>query len=256
MSKELDVAIKAAKEAGKILVNGFNKIHTIEMKSKRDLVTEMDVNSEKKILSILTKEFPDYSIFSEESGKTVKDSDYMWVVDPLDGTTNYSIKNPFFNVSIALLRKGEPIVGVVYAPFTDEMIYAEKDKGAYLNGKKIKVSKESDISKLLLVYCHNIDEKNTERMIEAFRRIKPIPIDFNRMRSGALELAFVAVGRVGGYLTCGFHSYDVAAGTLLVREAGGKVTDFKDEEWTPESEDLLATNGKVHVKLLELLEGV
>ncbi len=256
MPKELDVAIRAAKGGGKILETGFHNIHTIRMKTGRDLVTEMDVRSEKKILSILRKTFPDYSIYSEESGKEMKDSECMWIVDPLDGTTNYSIKNPFFNVSIALMKRNEPIVGVVHAPVTKETFYAEKGRGAYLNGKKIRVSKESDISKSLLTYCHNSDERNVMRAIEVFRRIKPLAMDFNRMRAGALEIAFVAAGRVGCYLTCGFHSYDVAAGTLLVREAEGRVTDFEGNDWTPQSNDFLATNGKIHDKILELLKGI
>jgi len=256
MPEEIKTAVKAAKEAGKILVDGFNIIHTVEMKTKHDLLTEMDLRSEKCILSILRENFPDYSIYSEEMGKGVKDSEYMWVVDPLDGTTNYSIKNPFFDVSIALLRKGNPVLGVVYAPFTGEMFQAESGKGAYLNGKKIHVSNESDVSKLLIAYCHNNDKRNMKRIIEVFGRIKPLPIDFNRMRAGALELAFVAAGRLGCYLSCGFHSYDVAAGVLLVREAGGRVTDFKGGEWHPGSSDILATNGIVHEKLLKLLKGV
>jgi len=244
------------KEAGKILVDGFNRIHRIEMKSKHDFMTEMDTKSEKHILSTLRKDFPGYSVYSEEMGKEMKKSDYMWVVDPLDGTTNYSVRNPFFDVSIALLRGNEILLGVVYAPFTGEMFHAEKGKGAYLNGERIHVSKESDISKLLIVYCHNNDKRNVMRITEVFRRIKPLPIDFNRMRAGALEIAFVAAGRLGCYLTCGFHSYDVAAGTLLVREAGGRVTDFEGNEWDSEKKDFLATNGKIHEKILELLKGI
>lgn len=256
MSKELDTAVRAAKEAGKILIKGFHKIHKIEMKSRHDFLTEMDIESEKCIISILRDNFPDYGIYSEESGRDNKKHDYMWVVDPLDGTTNYSVRNPFFDVSIALLKKDEVIVGVVFSPSTGELFYAEKDKGAYLNGKGIEVSKESDISKLLLTYCHNNDEKSVGRIIEVFRRIKPLPIDFNRMRAGALEVAFVAAGRIGGYLSCGFQLYDVAAGSLLVREAGGRVTNFKGREWTTKSKDILATNGRVHDKMLELLEGI
>jgi myo-inositol-1(or 4)-monophosphatase len=256
MSRELDTAIRAAREAGRILVSGFNKIHRIEMKGKRDFLTEMDLKSEKRILSILGKHFPGYSMYSEERGKEIKESDFMWVVDPLDGTKNYSIQNPFFNVSIALLRKGEPIAGVVYAPFTDEMFCAESGEGSYLNGREIRVSDESDISRLLLAYCHNHDKRNTERLIEAFRRIKPLPLDFNRMRSGALELAFVAAGRLGCYLGCGFQLYDVAAGALLVREAGGKVTDFDGREFDSGSNDILASNGGIHDKILELLKGI
>ncbi|NIO22567.1 MAG: inositol monophosphatase [Candidatus Aenigmarchaeota archaeon] len=256
MPKELDVAIKAAKEAGKILERGFHDIQTVRMKTGRDLITGMDFKSEKRILSILRKSFPHYSIYSEESGKKMKDSVYMWVVDPLDGTTNYSIKNPFFDVSIALMKRNEPVVGVVHAPATKEMFYAEKGRGAYLNGKRIRVSKEFDISKTLLTYCHNSDDRNVMRITEVFRRIKPLPIDFNKMRAGALEIAFVAAGRVGCYLTCGFHSYDVAAGTLLVREAGGRVTDFEGKEFNSESKDFLASNGRVHDRILELLKGI
>jgi len=256
MSKELDLAIRAAKEAGKILERGFHDIHTVKMKGKRDIVTEMDVKSEEKILSMLRKAFPSYSMYSEESGEDMKDSEYMWVVDPLDGTTNYSIKNPFFNVSIALMKSGEPVVGVVHAPLTRETFYGERGRGAYLNGKRISVSKESEISKSMLTYCHRHDKGNLVRTTEVFRRFKPIAMDFSRMRAGALEIAFVAAGRVGCCLMCGFHSHDVAAGTLLVREAGGKVTDFNGKEWTTGSDDFLASNGRLHERILEMLKGI
>jgi myo-inositol-1(or 4)-monophosphatase len=216
----------------------------------------MDLKAEKRILSVLGKNFPSYSVYSEEKGKEIKESDYMWVVDPLDGTTNYSVRNPFFDVSIALLKGGEAILGVVYSPVTGEVFHAEKGGGSYLNGKRIHVSKESDISKLLLVYCHNNDERNVMRITEVFRRIKPLPIDFNRMRAGALELAFVAAGRLGCYLSCGFQSYDVVAGALLVREAGGRITDFRGDEWNPGKDDFLASNGKIHDKIVELLGGI
>ncbi len=256
MSKELEAAMRAAREAGEILLEGFDRVHTVEMKSRRDLLTEMDTRAEERIISILSEKFPDHSIYAEESGREMRDSEYMWVVDPLDGTTNYSVRNPFFGVSIALLKEGEPWLGVVYVPFTKEMFHAEKGKGAYLNGREIHVSNESDISKTLLTYCHNNDRRNVRRITEVFGRIKPLPIDFNRMRAGALELAFVAAGRLGCYLTCGFQLYDVAAGVLLVREAGGKVTDFAGNEWNPESNDLLATNGRIHARILELLKGI
>jgi len=256
--KETEVAIQAAKEAGKIIMENFGKVHSIKMKSKRDFVTETDIQAEKKILGILKKEFPDYSVLAEESGEH-GEGEMKWIVDPLDGTTNYSIGNPFFNVSIGLAKKTgnrwEIISGVVYSPVTGEVFSAEKGKGAFLNGEKISVSQESELSKLLLTFCHGNDESDIKRVCGFFQELKLKSRDFNRMRAGALELAFVAAGRIGAYISSGDMAWDSAAGSLLVREAGGRLTNFQGNEWGIGEKTLLATNGFVHEKIIEIIKG-
>jgi myo-inositol-1(or 4)-monophosphatase len=248
-------AERAVREAGAFARDNFFRQHTVEMKTPRDVVTEVDVRNEKAIISAIRKEFPGHAIVGEESG-TLKGSGYTWFVDPLDGTTNYSVQNPFFDISIGIARDGEPVMAFVYAPMIDELFSAEKGKGAFLNGKRIRVSQESDIAESLLVYCHNNDDESIGRAVKAFSVLKPLAKDLNRMRAGALELAFVGAGRLGAYLSTGLHSWDVAAGALIVKEAGGTVTDFSGKGWSFESRDILASNGRIHEKLVRLLGGI
>ncbi len=249
-----DLAIKAIKEAGEILLEHFGKGHKVEFKTRMDYVTEADKEAERKIKKILSES--GYGFIGEESGETKTDSEFKWIVDPLDGTTNYTVGNPFFGVAIALAKKDEVILGLVYCPLTKELFIAEKGKGAFLNDKEIHVSNESDISKSLLVYCHSNDDSGIRRIIDIFSKLKPLPRDFNRMRSAGLEMAFVACGRLEAYMSPGLSIWDVAPGSLLVREAGGKVTDFNNEQWTSSKTDILASNGKIHDKILEILKGL
>jgi myo-inositol-1(or 4)-monophosphatase len=254
---ETTTAILAAKEAGRILSDNFGRVKSW-MKSPKDIVTEADIKAEEVILEILGKEYPDHSIWSEEKGKSLTNSEYMWVVDPLDGTTNYSVKNPFFNVSIALAHRGEIVSGVVYSPITDELFHAEKGKGAFLNEEKIQVSKEAALENLLIVYCHGHSDTDIGRVTRLFPRLKPLFRDFSRMRSGALEHAFVAAGRLGAYISPGGKPMDSAAGILLVTEAGGKATDFEGKPWNVhlDNSDVITSNGVIHEKLLDLVKGI
>lgn len=256
--EETTIMIDAAKKAGALLMEGFNKVHSIEYKDSREIVTEADKAADKAILDILKSEYPDYAVLSEESGAHGS-GDKMWIVDPLDGTTNYSIKNPFFNVSIALAEKiGERwqvVSGVVYAPFTDEMFFAEKGEGAFKNGEMISVSKEDDLAKQLIAFCHGHSPESINRTLKMFSIVKPVVRDFNRMRAAALELAYVADGRIGAFVSPDGRPWDAAAGSLLVKEAGGQISDFKGNPWDVEGEkrDILASNGVLHQKLLEMV---
>ncbi|MBL7160810.1 MAG: inositol monophosphatase, partial [Candidatus Aenigmarchaeota archaeon] len=234
--------------------------HDVEEKAQGEIVTEADKASEGIILGILRKEFPQYAILSEESGSS-GNGGMMWVVDPLDGTTNYSIRNPFFNVSIGLASKAEQgwemVSGVVYAPFTGEVFFAEKGEGSFLNGDHIQVSEE-ELSKALVTYCHGSTNEQVSRTVKMFSTLKPLCRDFSRMRAGALELAFVAAGRTGAHISPGGKPWDSAAGSLLVQEAGGIVTDFTGQAWSPEGmeRDILATNKVVHEKILEKIKEI
>ena len=193
--KELDVAKEAALEGGKTLMEYYGKV-SIRYKEDRSITTEADVASEEKIKSILRGEFPSYSLLGEETGLEQGISDYTWVIDPLDGTTNYFMRNPFFDVSIALAYKNEPVIGVVYYPAMNEIFYAEKGKGAYLNDKRIFVSNVTEIRDSIITFCHGRDQNSVKEMINIFGKLKLINNKVRQIGAAALELCYVACGRV------------------------------------------------------------
>jgi len=241
-------AIKAAKEAGKLLLEKFKKLdrRNIKFKSKHEILTSLDLKAEKIILNIIKKRYPNHHILSEESGEMGPKSDYLWIIDPLDGTTNYSMGNPIFCTSIALAYKNELMLGVIYAPYLKELYTAEKDKGAFLNDKKIKASSINKLSKALLTFCHGSKEKDIKRAIKIYQNLKLSGFDMRQLGSAELELGFVARGSTEAIIIPGAHVWDVAAGALLVREAGGKVTDFQGKKWNLKSKDILASNSRLH----------
>jgi myo-inositol-1(or 4)-monophosphatase len=248
----MKVATKAAREAGRLLLSRYGKIHP-HFKKDRSVVTEADLESEKLIKSVLEKEFPDYSFLGEESGIDEKSGDYLWVVDPLDGTTNYMIKNPFFDVSIGLVYKGTPILGVVYYPIADDLFTAMKGGGAYLNGEKIKVSNKLTLADSVITFCNNRSGAAIKRMAPLFLEIKLITNKLRQLGAGALEMSFVAGGRTESFFMPDTNIWDVAAGTVLVREAGGLVTDFEGNPYSAESKDIVASNGIIHNEILGIL---
>lgn len=254
MRKELKVAIKAAQEAGEILKGMFGRV-TREAKADKSLITKADLEADKIIRSIIEKHFPDHSILDEESPEKVG-SEYKWIIDPLDGTTNFSICVPFFNTSIALFKKDEPIIGVVHSPFLQETFYAEIEGGAFLNDKRIEVSRNSELGKCVIGFCHGYDESSTKRIIKIFSKMKLVNPKFRQFGAAALELCYLACGRIDAFLLPGLRTWDVAAGFLIAKEAGATVTDFEGNPFTINSKDLLATNGEIHHKLLEILRQV
>lgn len=251
--KELKVAKNVAKKAGKILMKYFGKVG-YEIKKDNSRVTKADLESEKLILKTIRKNFPEHTIYSEEAGIDQKKSDYMWVIDPLDGTTNFSLGNPFFNVSIGFVKKDEPILGVIYYPILKELYYAVKGEGAYTNGKKINVSNKKDIKKIILGYCHSRGEEPVKRIIKIFDKIKPKCPYFRKFGSAALELAYVGIGRIDGFLMVNMNPYDVAAGAVIAKEAGAKVTDLKGKSFTLKSKDIFAANKSIHEQILKILK--
>ena len=257
-SKQLGIAKKAAKESGKILLENFSKEHIVKQKGERkEFVTEVDLKSEEKILSILKKEFPGYSICSEEAGEEIHKSDFLWLVDPLDGTTNYKIKNPFFNVSIALAKGDDVVLGVVYSPFLDELFYSELGKGAFLNGNKIKISDRADIKSSVISFCHSGREPEfVDRGIKIFSKLKVMSSHTRQFGAVALELCYLAAGRIDVFEASNANSYDVAAGSLIAREAGAKITDFKGNFWDLSKQDILATNRKLHKEILGAIKNL
>lgn len=252
-SKELRAATRAALEAGMVLMEYYGKVRA-EYKSDRSIVTEADIKSEERIKSILESEFPTYSMLGEELGYVERDPNHSWVIDPLDGTTNYTMRTPFFSVSIGLMERGEPILGVVHYPHEGEVFRAERGGGAYLNEERIRVSDERDIEKSMLTFCHGRDEESTKAMVNIFGRLKLINNKVRQIGAASLELCYVACGRTDAFMMPGLNPWDVAAGALIVEEAGGRVSDFGGEPFHMNSRSLLASNGGLHDHLLELIK--
>lgn len=206
------VAVQAAKKAGKILYGRFNKFDrgNIKLKSSHEMLTKSDLISNKEIIKIIRRNFPDHEILSEEGGGGKEKSDYLWVVDPLDGTTNFSMHNPLWAVSIGVAYKKKIILGVIFAPCLNEIYLVEINKGAYRNGKKIKVS-GIDKRKVLNTFCHGNGDKNIKRAVKYYSRQKLSNFDCRQLGSASLELAFVACGRTESIVIPGNRSWDVAA---------------------------------------------
>jgi myo-inositol-1(or 4)-monophosphatase len=251
-TKELMVAIEAAETAGKNLMEYYGRAR-VSLKGDRSLVTEADVESEKRIRTILEREFPTYSFLGEESGRHEMESEALWVVDPLDGTTNYVMMNPFFDISIALIQGTEPILGVVHYPFLNETFYAEKGKGAFLNRKKVHVSNETVLEDSIITFCHGCDKESIRRVSKIFAHLKFVTDKVRQLGAAALELCYVACGRTSCFLMPSINLWDVLAGTIIVKEAGGMVSDFNGHTFSANSKDILASNGKIHDQLLKIL---
>lgn len=251
----LDLAKKAALSAGDVLLNYLGRIDTYELKSQKNLLTEADTASEKLIKSVVKDSFPSHDILAEESGLEENDSDYLWLIDPLDGTTNFAHAYPFFSVSIGLKVKGELAIGVVYDPVKKELFSAEADRGAYLNDKKITVSNVDDLEYAHLVtgFVHSHDwmiEQNLRHFCNFIHSAQAV----RRDGSAALDLCYVACGRFDGFWELGLNPWDTAAGVLIVREAGGKVTNFSGQNFQLESADMLSSNSRLHNKMMDVLK--
>lgn len=243
---------KAASEAGKLMKDRFNSDFRVDHKEGvNNLVTEVDHASEKLIMEIIRKEFPDHFILSEEVGEIKMDSSYKWIIDPIDGTVNYANGIPICCVSIGIEHNGGMILGAIYNPFIDEFFFAEKGAGAFLNDKPIHVSNKKSVLESCLVtgfpYTY-LDEANGP--LEVFGRLIRKGIPVRRLGSAAIDLCWVAAGRFDGFYEHKLNAWDSAAGFLLVEEAGGKVTDFEGNAYSPYQPHIVATNGKIHEELL------
>ncbi len=246
-----EYAVELAKRAGTVLLQGFKSLAFIKNESKdpRQLVTKFDLESDKIIIGGIKRKYPHHNIHSEEAGFINKGSYYTWIVDPLDGTGNFTKKNPFFSISIAIQYKKEIILGVVYAPALGELYSGEKGQGTFLNNNSISVSTTHEVNRSSIVSCEGSD-KNITRYTILFRGIRPIVLDMRKLGSAAIESAWVACGRAEAYIVTKINPWDIAAGVILVEEAGGKVTDFKGRSWNFNRSDLIFSNGKIHEKLL------
>ncbi len=244
-------AIRAAYEAGKVLIEHFGKLDRVGKKGPIDLVTDADYASESVICDIISARFPGHSILAEESGASSNDgSSFLWVVDPLDGTTNFAHGLPIFAVSIALMHKDEVILGVVLNPVCGELFMASRGKGASLNGKPISVSTRKRLIDSLLVtgFPYNVAD-DSGHYITKFERCLTSARGLRRLGSAALDLCFVACGRFDGFWEENLKPWDTAAGSIIVNEAGGSVTDFSGAPFNIHKKEILATNGKIHEEI-------
>ncbi len=247
-------AVSVAKKAGNYLLHNFRKDQGLTKKrgTAKEVHLRQDVKSDKLIIHEIQKKYPSHNILTEESGFMNKKSEYTWVIDPLDGSTNFARGNPFFAVSVALLKNKQLLLGVVNAPFLKELYVAERGKGAYLNGKKLHVSQTNTLAKSYLVSCEGGDATNAP-IAKINALFHPLVKDMRKLGSAALESSSVACARSEAYIVRQISPWDVAAGVLLVEEAGGKVTDFEGKPWNGKKSNLVFSNGKVHGKILREL---
>ena len=249
------VAILAAKKAGLLLKSRLGQKRRVTYKGAVNLVTEMDLFSEKVIVSEIRQRYSNHSFLAEEKTSTQEKSPYRWIIDPLDGTTNYAHGYPVFCVSLALEKEGEVILGAVYDPMRDELFLAKKGKGARLNGWKIHVSSTAKLSQSLLATGFPYDLR--ESPVNNFDHFRNFALRVHAVRragSAALDLCYVAAGRFDGFWEMKLGPWDMAAGSLMVREAGGEATDFLGRRLGLDGKHVLASNGKIHREMMQVLK--
>ena len=246
-------ALKAAKAAGKIQLKYFGKRIEIRQKDKRNLVSKADLECEKVIISIIKKSFPSHNVISEETGSIDQGSDYTWFIDPLDGTHNYLHSYSYFGVSIALEKNKELLLGVIFIPLSNQLFVAEKGKGAFLNRKKIKVSDVKSIDKAFINFDANLNKKS-KRKISILSLLAGKIFALRVVGCAVVNLSTVATGNADAYLALNTNPWDIAAGFLIVKEAGGKITDLKGKPVNHYSQEFIASNGKVHNQLLQTIK--
>ncbi|MDY6934951.1 MAG: inositol monophosphatase family protein [Spirochaetota bacterium] len=244
--------------AGKILLREFrSKGILISYKSRTNLVTNIDKESEIFIFNCIKKEYPDHSIIAEEGSRREIEGEFIWYIDPMDATNNYAHGIHHFCISIGIFstEMKKTVVGIVYDPFHDELFKGIINSGAFLNGTRITISEVNDIGISIIAtgFPYNKVDRERNNLIE-FNRVLPFVQGIRRMGSAALDLSYVACGRFDGYWEPGLFSWDMAAGSLIVEEAGGKVSKYDGSPFDPEYPEILATNGKIHNRLMGLLK--
>ena len=252
----LNFAMQTARDAGRILAERFGRVLQISHKGDIDLVTEADLAAERLVIERVQSYFPRHGILAEESGTTIRvgqESEWKWIVDPLDGTVNYSHGYPCFCVSIALERAGEIVLGVIYDPIRDEMFAAERGEGATLNGRRIHVSETNDLNCALLCTGFPYDVRERGEFARNFANFIMYAQAVRRDGSAALDLAYVACGRFDGFWEEGLRPWDVAAGVLLVEEGGGRVSHYDGARFDIYTPPIMASNGLVHEAMMRVL---
>jgi myo-inositol-1(or 4)-monophosphatase len=252
----IEEVIKISKEAGNIIRNGFGTDFNIEFKTNEsNLVTEIDKASEKLITGFIKKNYPSHGILAEEGGETKNTSEFIWVVDPLDGTTNFAHGLPIFSVSIGVQKNGRSVAGVVYDVMQDIVYAAEPGSGAFANGKKITVSKNDKLSRSVLVtgFPYNLAE-NPENIFGMFEALTRASRGLRRLGSAAIDFCYVAKGVFDGFWEVSLHPWDICGGKLILEEAGGIVTDFYGNETDIFCKKILASNRFIHDDMIEILK--
>jgi myo-inositol-1(or 4)-monophosphatase len=256
MTSYLETAVDIAREAGTLLAHYFERRVGFELKGEFDLVTEADRASEALVVDRLRSHFPSHSIVAEEGGGHDNGSDYRWYVDPLDGTTNFAHGYPFFNVTLALEQAGEMIAGVVFDPIRQELFSAERGAGAYLNNRRIRVSEVRRLEDSLVCTGFPSRKRHLSVNLHFYHQLAMATHGVRRSGSAALDLAGVACGRIDAFWEFGLNSWDMAAGRLLISEAGGCVTDMLGQAHQFHSPHLLVDNGHIHAQMVEIFAEV
>jgi len=250
------ISITVAKKAGKFLMDNIDKTKDIRLKAKSDIVTNIDLEVEKIIITAIKKHFPNHKILSEEKGLLDSRSEYSWIIDPIDGSINYLHRQSPFRVGLCLLKNSKPIMSTLYNPVKKELYYSEKGKGSTLNDKKIHVSENNIIENSVAMTHLSSRESPRKRTIFQLNSIFENIMHMRMYGSGLASMSYVAHGRFNIFFNIVTYPWDILPGVLLVEEAGGTVTDIQGNAINEKSTSVLATNGKVHQKMLKLLKNI
>lgn len=257
MQPMLTIAVRAARSAGDIITRNMDRLDRLKVVTKQnnDFVSNVDHMAEQAIITTIHSAYPDHGILAEESGTQAENSEYQWIIDPLDGTTNYLHGFPQFAVSIALKHKDRIQVGVIYDPISQELFTAMRGDGAKLNDKKIRVTSHKNLKNALLgTGFPYYDQSYLDTYIETMKALMQQTAGLRRPGSAALDLAWLAAGRIDGFWEFNLKAWDIAAGALIVREAGGIVSDFENKEGYLESGDIIAAAPKVFPEMLKIIQ--
>ncbi len=252
MATELSAAVEAARAAGEVLRRGFGRDIAVGFKGLVDLVTEADLDAERVIKQVLSERFPAYGFWAEESGRSEGEADARWIIDPIDGTTNYAHGVPLVATSIGLQKAGEVVLGVVYNPLMEEMYVGERGKGATLNGEPLRVSDTEEMIRALLVSGFPYERDRIPATLELWGKFTMLSQGMRRLGSAALDVCWVAAGRFDAYYERGVFAWDIAAGSLILTEAGGTVTNYDGSPLDLDRREIVATNGRLHPAMIEL----
>ncbi|MCB0306901.1 MAG: inositol monophosphatase [Calditrichaeota bacterium] len=252
----LSIAVAACREAGGLLLENFGQLTAaaVDEKAKNDFVTALDRASEKAVIDLIRSRYPEHDILAEESGAALRNSDYRWIIDPLDGTTNFIKQIPFFAISIAVFYRGQAQAAAVFNPALGELFTALRHGGAFLNGKAIQVSSQNDFSRAFLAtgFPHHA-KFHLPPFVRAFSDIFYHAAGVRRLGSAALDLCYTACGRFEGFWELGLKPWDIAGGSLILQEAGGQVSDFRGADGYLDSGFVAAGNPATHLRLIEIL---
>jgi myo-inositol-1(or 4)-monophosphatase len=252
----VNIAIRAARRAGALMVRRLDQLDTLQVteKGRNDFVTQVDTQAEAAIIEIIRDHFPDHAILAEERGAE-GEHEYQWIIDPLDGTTNFMHGFPVFSISIAVARNGKLQHAVVYDPLRQEIFTASRGEGAQLDGRRIRVSKQRSLDNSLIAtgFPYRMTQPNMDRYLGMLRDVMIAASGVRRPGSAALDLCYVAAGRVDGFWELGLSQWDIAAGALMIREAGGRISDFQGGDGYLESGNVVAGSPKIYSALSKLL---